>query len=101
MGAGPFEVVEVRAAQRVADQLTPTQARAVRDARYSQLLGAFLVGLDVRMDVRIRLIEAGLLSRRPGGGLSKMGRDVRDVLIARRRRVLVDEKPSRQRRRRS
>jgi hypothetical protein len=68
-------------AERVAASLTPAQRLAMRSA-WQASWGGWYVPTNTRWDVRHRLIEKGLCSRRPGMPLNALGVEVHDHLLA-------------------
>jgi hypothetical protein len=74
---------------RLAKRLTSAQARALAEAVRFPWSSDPIVRqklyprLSVRMDVRHRLQLFRLLSLRPGHGLTKLGEQVREALLAR------------------
>lgn len=73
-----------RNATKLAAMLTVAQQRALVDAVDLELSRPAWRGLyprlSVRLNVRARLQELGLLSRRPGHKLTKLGHEVRNIL---------------------
>lgn len=66
----------------IAKALTPAQKRAVAGALELEWHGRveLVLRISVRMDVRARLQELGLAGRRVGHPLTKLGREVRQIL---------------------
>lgn len=69
-----------RKIETVAAGLTKAQRRAVLDARYSNALGRWVIPMETRWDVRVRLFNKGLLGKSACHPLVKLGLAVRDFL---------------------
>lgn len=54
-----------RKIETIAAGLTKAQRRAVLDARYSQVLGRWVIPMDTRWDVRVRLFGKACSARAP------------------------------------
>jgi hypothetical protein len=67
--------------RKIAASLTEAQRHALQTASAWSDGSGFFVRIAVRMDVRARLRDRGLLSQRPGGGLTKLGEQVRETLL--------------------
>lgn len=67
-------------ARRMLKHLTPAQRVAIREARWGDSLGGYFLGLAVRLDVRSRLMEMGVLGK-CSHVLTTVGRELRNALL--------------------
>jgi hypothetical protein len=66
-------------AETIAKKLSPAQRQAI-DGAWQSSWGEWFVALGTRHDVRRRLVEMGLLGKRPGSPFLKKGLAVRAIL---------------------
>jgi hypothetical protein len=69
-------------AQKIAEALTPAQQRAVRHAKWSDVMGGYHVPLSTTTAVGRVLFDKKLMRRPPGWTLNHLGEAVREHLIA-------------------